>query len=129
MNIQCDKFQQFVVAHLGQHQIRSALKHILEELPFRVDERVDFLLHGSAAQELLNENVLRLTDSEGAIGGLIFHRWIPPSIEVNDMRCSSEIQACATGPKGQHEEWNRFVFLELPNERLPLLDFGFAVKH
>ena len=37
------------------------------------------------AEELVHLHVPRLADAEGAVGGLVLHRRVPPAVEVEDV--------------------------------------------
>ena len=99
------------------------------QLPLRLDQLVDLLLDRAAAHELVHEHVLGLADAERAIGGLILHRRVPPAVEVDDVRRGGQIEAGAARLEREHEERHRLVLLELPHQRLALLDGGLAVQH
>ena len=97
MNIERYEVEQLFVAQLGEAQFGAAFEQVLNERLLRLDQLVDFILHGAAAEEFVHEDVAGLADAEGPIGGLIFHRRIPPSIEVHYMGGSGEIEARAAG--------------------------------
>ena len=52
---------------------------------FEFDQGVDLLFDRAAADEFMHQDILLLSDAEGAIGGLVLHRGVPPAIEVHDM--------------------------------------------
>ena len=126
--VKADEVQQLVVFQLGQMQLGAAFQQIMRELPLRFDERVDLFLDRSAADELVHQHVLGLPDAEGAIGGLILDRGIPPAVEVHDVRGRGEVEAGAAGFQGQHEEGHRLVFLKLAHQCRALLDRCLAVQ-
>jgi hypothetical protein len=53
----------------------------------RVDDRrvISGIVHVSMADQFMDEDVLLLTDAEGAIGRLVFDRRIPPAVEMHDV--------------------------------------------
>ena len=104
------------------------LEQIPGELLLRLDQLVDLLLHGAAADELVHQHVLGLADAEGAVGGLVLHRRIPPAIEMDDMRGGGEVEPGAAGLEREHEERDAFVLLELAHQILALLHLGLAVQ-
>jgi len=46
----------------------------------------------------MHEDILALADAEGAVGGLIFDRGVPPAIEVEDVVGLCQIKADAACP-------------------------------
>ena len=53
-----------------------------EQLPLRFDKLIDFFFDCTAAHELVHQDILSLADAEGAVGGLVFHRRVPPAVKV-----------------------------------------------
>jgi hypothetical protein len=46
---------------------------------------VDAFFQRPRADELVDLDIAGLADAEGPVSGLVFHRWIPPAIEMEDM--------------------------------------------
>jgi hypothetical protein len=53
---------------------------------------VDLFFDGAAADELVHQHVLGLPDAEGAVGGLVLHRRVPPAVEVHHVRRGGQVQ-------------------------------------
>ena len=68
MEIKRDQFQQLVVSHLGQQHFATAFEQILGELTLGVNELIDLFFNRPAADELVHEYVIFLSDSKGAVG-------------------------------------------------------------
>ena len=98
-------------------------------MPLRFDELVDLLLDGAATDELVDQHVLRLSDAERPVGGLVLDRRVPPAIEVHHVRGGREVEPRAAGLERQHEERHRLVFLEALDQLLALLHLGPAMQH
>ena len=62
------------------------------------------------------------------VNGLLFNSRVPPSIEMDDVRSRGEIEPSAAGLDRQHEERDRFVFLEATDQIFAPFDLGFAVQ-
>ncbi len=77
----------------------------------------------------MHEHVFLLPNSKGAVGGLVFHRRVPPPIEMDDMGGRGEIEPRATGFDGEHEKGNTFVVLELAHQVLALSYLGLAMQY
>ncbi len=58
-------------------------------------------------------HVLRLPDAVGAVGGLVFHGRIPPTVKMENMACAGQVQADASGFERKDEHRRRIlIFLE-----------------
>src|SRR5438105_207644 len=68
----------------------------------------------------MHKDVLALTDAEGAVGGLIFDRRVPPTIEVEHVVRLRQIEADAACPQREDEQ-RRFGLgiLKLGNHLVP----------
>ena len=95
MNIEPHQVEQFAVAHLGEQQLRAPFQHVVHQLPLRFEQLVDAFLDGATTDELVHQYILLLADTEGTVGRLIFHRRIPPAVEVNHMGGGGEVQSRA----------------------------------
>ncbi len=82
-------------------------------MAFLVDQGVDAFLDGTAADELMDQHVAFLTDAKRPVGRLVLDRRIPPAIEVDHVRCGSQVQAGPAGLERQDEERRPVVALEL----------------
>ena len=85
--------EQLLVFQFGQEQISAAFEQVRGELPLRFDHLVDLFLDRSPAHELMYQHVLVLSNAKCAVGGLIFHRGVPPAVEVHHVRCGGEVEA------------------------------------
>ena len=92
MQIQRNELQELVVSHLGQQDLATAFEQILGELALGVNELIDPFFDRPAADELVDQDVPGLSDAERPVGGLILDGWIPPAIEVHDVRGGGEVQ-------------------------------------
>src|SRR5207248_8600717 len=70
-----------------------------------------------------------LANAKGAVGGLVFHRRVPPAIEVDHVRGGGQIQTRAASSERQDEKRWSVVALELNDKRLTLLHAGATVQH
>src|SRR5467141_4059621 len=73
IEIESHELEQLVILHLGQHDFGAATEQISRKLLLRLDHLVDLFFHGAAADEFMHEHILSLSDTEGAVGGLVFH--------------------------------------------------------
>jgi hypothetical protein len=64
------------------------------DLALGFDDLVDFLLESSAANELVNLNVVLLTDSECTVRCLVLDGGVPPPLEMEDMIGGRQVQPC-----------------------------------
>src|SRR4051812_30491787 len=77
----------------------------------------------------MNQHVLLLADPEGAVGGLVLDRRVPPAVEVYYVRSRRQVQAGASGFQRQHKErWALFP-LKPVHELFSLLDARPTVQH
>jgi hypothetical protein len=76
----------------------------------------------------MHEDIAFLADAEGAVGGLIFDGWIPPSIEVEDVTGGGQVEAGASGLEGKHKTRRSIVSLEIGDEGSAFFDWGTAVQ-
>src|SRR5438093_2077145 len=129
MEIERNELQQLVVSHLGQQHLATAFEQILGQLALGVNELIDLFFNRPAADELVHEHVPGLADAERTVGGLILDGWIPPAIEMHDMRSGSEVESGAAGLQRDDEERHALVLLELPDQRLSLADRRLAVQN
>jgi len=91
VEVEGDEPQQFPIAHFGQINLPARAEKIVRQLPFRIDQQVDFSLDRSPAHELMHEHVALLPNSVGAVGRLVFDRRVPPAIEMHDMRGAGQV--------------------------------------
>ena len=66
-------------------------------------------------------HILRLSDTEGAVGGLRFNGRIPPQIVMNHLGCGSQIQARARRLQRENQHLRFRVFLELAHHFVALV--------
>ena len=84
---------------------------------------------GAATDELVDEHVPLLPDAEGAVGGLVLDRGVPPAIEVDDVRGRRQVQPRAARLEREDEERGPCLVLERVDQRLALLDRHRPVQH
>ena len=90
---------------------------------------VDALLEGVLSDEAVDEDVLVLADTVGAVGGLCLDGGVPLEVEVYDVACGSEVEAGAGGFQREEEDAVAArVLLEAVHHRLALLDATAAVE-
>src|SRR5437899_2528923 len=96
-DIERDESEQPVIRHFGEELLATAavFDEFFRQAHFFPDQLVDLLFYCTAANEFVNKNVAFLTDAEGAVGGLVFHRRVPPAVEVDDVAGLREIQSGA----------------------------------
>ena len=58
---------------------------------------LNLLFHRAARNQLVDEHRFLLADAIGAVGGLVFCRWVPPRIVMNHRVCFRQVEAHATG--------------------------------
>src|SRR5260221_10504011 len=83
-------------------------------------QRQNLLLHRATRDELVAGHHTGLADAVSAVGGLVFHRRIPPRVEMNDCVRTGEREAHAAGLEADKKDGNLRVALES-------LDHGAAV--
>ncbi len=76
------------------------------------DEGVNGSSRVPATTKLVDEDVALLPDAEGAVGGLVLHGGIPPSVEMDHMRGGGEVQTRAARLQREHEEGRAVFALE-----------------
>ena len=81
-----------------------------------LDQRVDLLLDGAAADELVDQHVALLPDAKGPVGGLVFDGRVPPAVEMDHVRGGGQVQARAARLEREHEKRRPVVALELIDE-------------
>ncbi len=73
-------------------------------------------------------HVARLPDPEGAVGGLIFHRRVPPAIKVEDVVSVGEVQPHAAGLQREDKQARPLGGLEAPHHAVAILGRRAAVQ-
>ncbi len=106
-----------------------AVEEVLRQPLLLLDQGVDPLLHSTAADELVDDDVPLLPDPEGPVGRLVLDGRVPPAVEVDHLGGRRQVEAGAAGAERQHEEGDRLVGLEALDERHALLHRGLAVEH
>src|SRR5271169_2199637 len=76
---------ELLVVHLREKGLPAGIEQVPRHGGLFLDQRGDLLLHRALADEQMDQHVLLLADPECTVGGLVFHRRIPPSVEVNDV--------------------------------------------
>ena len=111
--VERNETQKLGVRHLRQQLFRAALRpeHCIRHRRFFAQQRVDTLFDRPAANEFMHEHVALLADAKGAVRRLVFHRRVPPPVEMDHVAGFGEIQACA--PRLQREDEKRRPVLTL----------------
>ena len=89
----------------------------LDDFALAVLQRQDFFLHRVARDELVAGHDLGLADAMRAVGGLVFHRRIPPRIEMNHRVRARQVQAHAAGFQADEKHRDRGVALKSLHHR------------
>src|SRR5687767_4917682 len=105
------------------------MQQLVRQLALRLDHRIDFLLQGTATNELVNQNVLRLPHTERTVRCLVFDGRVPPAVEMHDVRCRGQVKPGAAGLQGKHEEAYRLILLKAAHQILALLYLGIAMQY
>src|ERR1700730_17521618 len=113
VNIERNDAQQIIVIHFRQQLLTALVEQIAGQAGLPLDECIDFLFNRTTAYELVDEHIALLPDAEGAVGCLILHCRIPPSVEVNDMRGRREVQPGAAGLERENEKRRPVLALEI----------------
>ena len=100
-----DEVAEFVGRQLAEPRLAGA-DHGVGELALVVDERVDALLDGALAHQLVDEHGALLADAPRPVGGLVLHRRVPPAVVVDHLAGSGEVEPGAAGLQ-RHEQQRR----------------------
>ena len=63
------------------------------KVAFGLVQTEDLLLDGVGSDEVIDRDVAMLTDTVGAVGGLLFDGRVPPRVEMDDVVGSGEVEA------------------------------------
>jgi hypothetical protein len=63
------------------------------QCPLGVVQTYDFLFDGVFADQMIDGDGLMLSDSVGAVGGLLLYGRIPPRVEVDDVVGGCEVES------------------------------------
>ena len=74
---------------LNDQIIQSTLDNLIVQRLFRFEHGINFFFNRSRRNEFVNMDEPFLADSVGAVGRLVFHRRIPPSVIVSSMFTNS----------------------------------------
>ena len=96
-----------------------AFKDRMIEFQFLVFQFHHFFFNRMAHEQPHNGHFLLLADPMRTIGCLIFHRRIPPGIQVKDVRGFGEIEPLAAGFETQQKNRRCAAFLEFMNQFFP----------
>ena len=82
----------FQLSHGEFGQPSLAGSHTLgSDFLFAFDHFVNLFLQCSGTDELMHHYIFSLPDAVGPVGGLIFHRRIPPAVEMHHMRACGQV--------------------------------------
>src|SRR5919197_1148278 len=101
---QPEQVPELVSAELGNPGLAGADDR-LRKLDLALDQPVQRLFEGPGAHVLVDLDVPRLPDPEGAIGGLVLDGRVPPAVEVKHVVRPGQVQAGPAGLQRQHEHW------------------------
>jgi hypothetical protein len=93
------------------------------EFGFFLLQGEDFFLDAARHHQLVNEYLPGLADAVGAVGGLVFHRGIPPRIVVDDGVGGGEVEADAACLEADQEH-RYLAFLETADDALAVSGVG-----
>ena len=88
----------------------------LDEVAFAGLEVEDLFLDRSAGDEFVAGDDIPLADPVGAVGGLGFHGWIPPGIEMDNRVRPGEVEADAARLEADEENGDGRVALEMVDD-------------
>ncbi|PKN04801.1 MAG: hypothetical protein CVU74_05070, partial [Deltaproteobacteria bacterium HGW-Deltaproteobacteria-9] len=129
MDVESDQIEQFRVTHFGQIDFCAAFKYILGQLLLGTNQIINTLFDATAANEFMGQHIAMLADPPGTVGRLIFHRRVPPAIEMDDMRGSSQVQPGAASFQRKNKKWALFIFLKALDQFAPLAYRRAAMQH
>ena len=87
------------------------LEQGIGKVAFGLVQTEDLLLDGVGSDEVIDRDVAMLTDTVGAVGGLLFDGRVPPRVEMDDVVGSGEVEAYASRLEGDKEDL-RLAMLE-----------------
>src|SRR5215467_1545637 len=126
--VESHKFKQFLVFHFGQHHLGTATEEVSGQLLLRLDHLIDLVFDRAAANEFVHQHILGLSNSERAIGSLMFHSRIPPPVKMNDMGRRSKIEASTPRLEREHKKRDVLVLLKPAHQVPALFDFRLPVQ-
>jgi len=74
-----------------------AFQQTVGEVALLPVQRDDLLFYGAFSHQPVNRHRALLADAVGAVGGLVFHRRVPPRVHVDDIIRRREVEADAAG--------------------------------
>src|SRR5207247_2965739 len=92
VEIECHEPEQLRVLQLRQIQLGAAFQQLRRELPLRCDQLVDLFLDGPPADELVNQDVLDLPDTERPVGGMALDGRVTTENDVDHVLHGGEVQ-------------------------------------
>ena len=123
-------FPQFGVRQFGEPPLRGGAHHLVGGLLLGLNHGVDAVFEGAGADHLVDVDVPRLTDAEGAVGGLVFDGRVPLPVVVDDMVGARQVQAGTAGLQRQDEDLGAMrVVLEAFHHPVAVLARHAAVEH
>jgi hypothetical protein len=120
---EAEEVQQLVVVQLGEPPFPARSDDFLGQTSFFFQHGVDVFFNGALRDECVHHDIFLLANTEGSIGGLVFHRRIPPTIKVHDVIRCGQVQTDAASFERQHQKGNVGVPL------LEGVDEGLALFH
>src|SRR6266540_3385728 len=82
---EAEEVQQLVVVQFGDPPFTARGYHFLRHAGFFFQHDIDFFFDSALRDEFVDHDIFLLTNAEGSIGCLVFHRRIPPAIKVDDV--------------------------------------------
>jgi hypothetical protein len=91
-DIERHKVHQLRIAHFRQQRFGALSKDFICQSLLVLNHLVDSFFQRPSANQFVDQDVSFLSDAEGPVCRLILHRRVPPAVEMNDVRCGSQIQ-------------------------------------
>jgi len=116
-----ENFPQLSVAQVPDPTLTGRDSHFGQGF-FLLDHVVDSFLKGVFGDKAVHHHVAFLPDPVGAVGGLGFHRRIPPQVVMDHMARGRQIQPGSGSFQRQNEKFVGMVVLKFVDQSFPLVD-------
>ena len=100
--------------------LAGAAEHGIGKIALGLVQAQDFLFDGVLRNEVVDGDVLPLTDAVGTVGSLLLDGGIPPGVEVDDVVGSCQVESQAACLEAD-EEHGTLAALELLHQLVALL--------
>src|SRR5205823_9170646 len=128
-NVERNKSQQFVVAHLGERGLGRFIQDLIGEALLARQQGVDPFLDGATTNKLVDQHIPLLSDAEGPVGRLILDGRVPPAIKMDDVRSGRQIQAAPARLERNHKKWRSLLGLKSPDQIGPAANRRLTVQY